>query len=133
MSEGDVELVRKAIAAFNRGGVEEALDYFDPSVEWIGPPEWLEERLYEGHDGIRKVASLWTENFDDFQLELARVVDAGDHVVSLLYQRGRIKGSGAPIEQPLGYDWEIRDGKSTRVHVYFSWEQTLEAAGLSSE
>jgi hypothetical protein len=64
MSEEDAKVLRDAIAAFNRGGVEQALGYFDPSVEWIGPPEWLEERLYEGHDGIRKVAALWTESVD---------------------------------------------------------------------
>jgi ketosteroid isomerase-like protein len=131
MSQANVEIVRDTIAAFNRGGVEAALEYLDPDIEWLGAPEWLEESLYKGHDGLRKLASYWTENFDGYRLELERVIDAGDRVVALGYQRARIKGSDDPIEQPVGYDWELRDGKGTRVQVYFSWEEALEAAGLS--
>ena len=96
----------------------------------IGPPDWLEQRIYSGHDGIRRLASVWTENFDDFRLDLEKAIDAGDHVVALGCQRARIKGSDDRIEQPVGYDWEVRDGKGTRVQVYFSWEEALEAAGL---
>jgi ketosteroid isomerase-like protein len=131
MSEQNVEIVRDTIAAFNRGGVEAALEYFDPDLEWIGPPEWLEDRIYRGHDGIRKIASVWTENFDEYRLDIDRVIDAGDHVVVLLYQRGRIKGSADQIEQPIGYDWEVREGKGTRVGVYFSWDEALKAVGLA--
>jgi ketosteroid isomerase-like protein len=130
MSQENVEVVRDTLAAFNRGGVEAALDYFDPSIEWFGPPEWLEERLYKGHDGIRKIAAVWTENFDDYRLDLDRTIDAGDRVIALVYQRGRIKGSSNEIEQPIGYDWEIRNGKGVRVQVYFSWDKVLEAAVL---
>jgi hypothetical protein len=54
--------VRNTIEAFNREGVEAALAYFDPDVEWLGPPEWLEEHLYKGQDGIREIAAVWGEN-----------------------------------------------------------------------
>ena len=26
---------------------------FDAEVEWLAPPEWLEERLYKGHEGAQ--------------------------------------------------------------------------------
>ena len=126
-----MEVVRDTLAAFNRGGVEAALDYFDPSIEWLAPPEWLEQRLYKGHDGIREIAAVWTENFDEYRLDLERAIGAGDRVIALVYQRGRIKGSGNEIEQPIGYDWEVRNGKGVRVQVYFSWNEALKAAGLS--
>jgi ketosteroid isomerase-like protein len=131
MSEQNVEIVRSTLDAFNRQGVEAALAYFDPKIEWLGPPEWLEAGLYKGHDGIREIASVWTENFDEFRIDLERAIDAGDHVVALAYQRARIKRSGDRIEQQIGYDWEVREGKGVRVQVYFSWEEALEAAGLS--
>jgi hypothetical protein len=51
------------------------------------------------------------------------------HVV-LLFARGQIRGGVAPIEQKLGYVWEVRDRKGVRIQVYFSWEEALEAAGL---
>jgi ketosteroid isomerase-like protein len=101
MSQENVEIVRHTIEAFNRDGVEATLQYFDTEVEWIGPPEWLEERLYKGHEGIRRIASQWTENFDEFHLHSEQFIDAGDLVVVLLFGRGRIKGSAVPIEQEV--------------------------------
>jgi ketosteroid isomerase-like protein len=120
-----------AIQAFNEGGVEAALEFFDPNLEWVAPPEWLEDRLYKGHDGLRRLAAYWTQLFDDYELEPERSMDVGeDEVVLLLNQRGQIKGSGDPVEGSIGYLAQIRDGLVTRVNIYFSWEATLEAAGL---
>jgi len=132
MSQESVEVVRNTIEAFNREGVEAALAYLDAELEWIAPPEWLEERLYKGHDGIRRLATFWDENFDEYRLDVEEAIDCGDHVVTLVTQRGRIKRSGDPIEQRVGFDWEVRHGKGVRVHVYFSWKDALEAVRLRS-
>jgi hypothetical protein len=131
MSEEDVEVVRRAIETFNGEGIEAALTYFDPDVEWLGPPEWLEEHRYKGHDGTRKIASVWGENFDEYRLDVERLVDVGNEILVLGYQRGRIKGSADTIEQPIGYQWQVRNRKTVRVQVHFSWEAALDAAGLS--
>jgi len=131
MSRENVEIVRKVFDTFNREGLEAALTYFDPEVQSLGPPEWLEEHLYKGHDGMRKIASVWAENFDEYRLDVERLIDVGDEVVVLLYQRGRIKGRTDTIEQPIGYEWQLRNGKAVRVQVHFSWEAALEAVGLS--
>src|SRR5262245_34613223 len=133
MSRENVEVVRAIFEAFNRGGIEAALSYFDPEVEWIGPPEWLEEHLYKGHDGMRKIAGVWGENFDEYRLDLEKLIDVGDAVVVLVYQRGRITVSGDVIEQAIGYQWRVRNRKTVRVQVHFAWEEALEAAGLSEQ
>jgi ketosteroid isomerase-like protein len=131
MSKENVELVRRSIKAFSDGGIDAALEYFDPAIEWWAPPEWLEDRLYRGHEGVRKLTAFWTQQFDEFQLEPERFIDLGDdQVLALLHQRGRIKGSSDRIEQPFGYSAHIREGKLTQVHVYFSWEAALKAAGV---
>jgi ketosteroid isomerase-like protein len=120
MSGENIEVVRRALEMFDREGVEAALQYFDTEVEWFGPPEWPEERLYKGHDGIRKLALLWTENFEEFRVDVEELIDAGDEVVALGYNRGRIKGSAAPIEHQVAYIWTLRNGQGFRVHAYFS-------------
>lgn len=122
-----------AIEAFNEAGVEAALSYLDPEIEWVAPPEWLEDRLYRGHDGIRRLSAYWTQLFDEYRVMPQQVIDAGDgRVVLLLQQEGRIIGSGDRVESPLGYLVEIRDTMVARVEIFFSWEATLEAAGLSA-
>jgi ketosteroid isomerase-like protein len=134
MSDELAAPLRSAIEAFSDQGIEAALEYFDPELEWWAPPEWLEDRLYKGHEGLRELAAFWTEQFDEYEVELERFIDLGDdRVVALLHQRGRIKGSGNPVEQPIGYIARISEGKVREVHVYFSWEATLEAAGLSDD
>jgi ketosteroid isomerase-like protein len=130
MFDDDVDLIRRTLAEFNHGGVEAALGYFDEDVEWLAPPEWLEEPVYRGHDGIRRIASMWTENFDDYRLDPERFLDGGGQVVALVFQRGRIKPTGDWIEQAIGYVWRVQDGKTVRVQVHFSWDAALEEAGL---
>jgi ketosteroid isomerase-like protein len=129
MSGENVEVVCRAIAAFESAGVEGALGYFDPNLAWCAPPEWPEDRLCEGYDGLRRVASVWTENFDEFELDLETAVDAGDHVLALIVQRGCIRGSSQRLEHRVSWDCESRDGTIARVHPYFSWEEGLEALG----
>jgi ketosteroid isomerase-like protein len=123
----DAEIVGRALEAFNRGGLDAALEYLDPEIEWWGPEDWLEERLYSGHEGLRRLTSFWTEAFDEYQIDLHETRESGNVVLALCHQRGRMKGTGDEITNPIAYIWEIRGGKATRVDVYFSWEEAVNA------
>ena len=132
MSQENVETSSNAIAALNRDGVEGFLAYCDPDVEWVAPPDWPEDPVFNGHDGVRRAIALFGEQLDDFQVEMERVVDVDkDRVVVLLYQSGRIKGSGHTLREPLGVATEFVDGKATRFRLYFSWHEALKAVGLA--
>jgi ketosteroid isomerase-like protein len=130
MSEENRRIVRDAIAALNRGGIEAFLNYFEPNVEWITPPDWLEDRVLYGHDGVRTAVAQFGEQLDEFRVDLERAIDlGGERVIALLYQRGRIKGTDHQLEQELGVIIDLRDGKATRVELYFSWQEALKAVG----
>jgi ketosteroid isomerase-like protein len=132
MSRENVETSSNAMAALNRDGVEGFLAYCDPDVEWIAPPEWPEDPVFIGHDGVRRAIAVFGEQVDDFQVELERVVDVdNDRVVVLCHQSGRIKGSAHTLRAPLGVASEFRDGKATRFQLYFSWDEALKAVGLA--
>ena len=135
MSSESVEPVRKrlnlVIDAFNARGVEAALHYFDPNLVWNAPPEWLEKPTYRGHEGLRELARSWGQAFDEYQLDLDRVVGlGGGRAVALIHQRGRLRGAGHPVDMPVGWIVELVDDQLIRVDVFFSWEAALEAAGL---
>jgi ketosteroid isomerase-like protein len=124
-------MLRDMIQAFNAGGVEAALPYFHPEVSWHAPPEWLEKAEYRGHEGIRELAASWEQNFDEYRLDVERVVDLNSgRALGLLYQRGRIRESGGELEQAVAFLVELRDGRLVRVDAYFNWQAGLEAAGL---
>jgi ketosteroid isomerase-like protein len=132
VSQENVRLSSDAIAALNRDGVDGFLAYCDPDVEWITPPDFLEDRVFNGHEGVRRAINLFGEQLEDFRVDMQRVVDVDDHrVVVLLYQRGRIKNSGHTLEHPLGVATVFRDGKATRFQVYFSWEEALASVGMA--
>ena len=131
MSRENVEIAREVVVAYNRGGTDAFLEYFDPGVELVAAPEWPEDRVLRGHCGIRKVMGSWNERFDDFRIEPMRVIDAGGGGVLMLYTvRGRIKGSKGDLVQSVGLRFEFRRGTITRWHSYMSWEQALKAVGL---
>jgi ketosteroid isomerase-like protein len=132
MSAENVQLLEEAMAALDSEGVDGFLRYLHPDIEWITPPEWLEERVLHGHDGVRKALAYMPEQLDSWNIVLERVIDlGGDRIVGLMMQRGRIKNSGGELELAFGAIIDFRGGKAARSENYFSWEQTLEAAGCS--
>jgi ketosteroid isomerase-like protein len=131
MSQENVEIVRKAFQAFETGGVEATLAYLSLDVTFYAFPEWVEASEYRGHGGVRDVFALWTENFDEFVLEIQELRDAGDRVVALYEQSGRIRDSGIPLRQSVGGVFsEFRNGEIGEASFFLSWDEALEAAGL---
>jgi ketosteroid isomerase-like protein len=132
VEKGNVETVNRVVEAFNTSGLDAALAYVHPELAWHAPPEWLEEPVYRGREGLRQLAESWGQNFDEYRLDLERVVDlGGNRALALLVQRGETKAGGNPMQLAIGWIVEVVDGQLARVDVHFSWASALEAAGLS--
>ena len=131
MSQECAQRLRRVVEDFSAGGIDAALPHFHPELAWHAPPEWLEQSVYTGHEGLRDLAASWGQNFDEYRLDVERVVDlAGDRALALLHQRGRIRLSGSQVEQAIAWVAELRDDKLVRVDVFFNWEDGLKAAGM---
>src|SRR3982074_3428930 len=92
MSDENVELLRRAIDAFNRRDLDDYLALQDARVEFT-PYERAIEGLgpYSGHEGIR---TWWEGSFaalPDLHADLYEVRDLGD----ITFARGRLHGQGA--------------------------------------
>ena len=59
----------------------------------------------------------WAAAWDDWELEVEDHVDAGEHVVSLLNQRGRSKATGIPVEMRFAQVWTFRDGQAIGMQM----------------
>jgi ketosteroid isomerase-like protein len=95
-------------------------------------PNWPDDAEYHGHDGQRKLTRQWEESFDDFAFVVVDVRDAGDSVVALLEITGRVKGAGLPVQTPVGAVFSDFSGHmASDVRYFTSWQDALEAAGLS--
>ncbi len=92
---------------------------------------WPEQQVYEGTDGVAAFLSEWVGAFEDWELELEALHDAGDRVVALVHQRGKSKEAGMPVEMSFAQVWTLRDGKQARMEMYSDRDEALAAAGLS--
>ena len=93
---------------------------------------WVEDDVYLGREGFDAQIARWTEPFDDYTIELVDIVDiGGDDVLALGMQRGRLRGSGAVLEMPLGQIWTIADDKLTRIRIFADDRDARAAAGLT--
>jgi len=132
MSEENVRIVRDGYERFTATG-EPAEDLAADDFVWdmSNFHGWPEQQVYEGVEGTRAFLSTWLDAWEDWQLELESLHDAGDKVVALVRQRGTSKEAGLPIDMSFAQVWTLRDGKQTRMEMYSDRDEALEAAGLS--
>ena len=130
MSQENVETVERAIAAYNAGGIDAFLSFHAPDTVWYALPEWLEDPMYRGHDGARKLAAAFTDNFDNFTFELHDIRDAGDRVVVHATMAGETKGSAVSTRRRLGIVYsDFRNGMIGELRYFPSWHDALKAVG----
>jgi hypothetical protein len=102
MSAENVEVVRGGYQRFRTTGQLDA-EIATPDFVWdmSNFHGWPEQQIYEGVEGAETFLRDWTSTWDDWELELEGLRDAGDKVLALLRQRGRSKGAGTPVDMYL--------------------------------
>jgi hypothetical protein len=125
-------MTRKTSEAFN-AGIEALLLLYAPDVVCYPAPGWVEETVCLGHDGIRRLSAVWTENFDDVGMEVHEVRDLRERLVILAEFTGRAKDSGLQIRQRFGVVNSHLDseGKVGEARFFLSWPEALQAVGLA--
>jgi ketosteroid isomerase-like protein len=132
MSQENVEVVRWAFEAFTRGDVEGILRRCDENIVITQPAELPGVSPQQhGHSGVLEAFSIWPEQWDDYRIEISRVVaDPGDHVVVATRQRGRGKQSRVDVEVEMTFVFTLRDGRIVEWQLFLRGDEALEAVGL---
>jgi ketosteroid isomerase-like protein len=134
--EENVELVRAAWEAWERGDTDVVLSFIDPDVEWLTAIDRGLGRagsVYHGHTGMRELWNLWRVEFDDFSIQPDAIRDLGDErILSLAHWQFRGRASGVMVESQLALLMTVRDGKIVRSEDYLSHEEALKAVGLEA-
>jgi ketosteroid isomerase-like protein len=132
MSQENVEIVRDAAAAFNRGNLDAWSEYWADDIDYRaveGAPD--DHGPLHGKDAMRAYALDWVHTFDDFRVEPVEFIEAGEgKVIAVTRISGRAKLSGVETDLTFAVLYTIRDGKITRGREYATRDQALEAAGL---
>ena len=132
MSEERIEVARRAYEAFNSGGADAILEFLDPEIEWRMWEKFsADPRVFHGHDGVREVLSLFTENYDDFCAQPSEFIEAEDAVIVPVQLRGKAKGTRDEVAFDLVHVWSGPSPRPVRLDAYSSVEEALEATGRS--
>jgi ketosteroid isomerase-like protein len=128
MSQANVDVVRRALAALDHRDVEAYLEVASPQIELITPGTPLQGPT-SGHEGVRKFfreLSTFSEA-SGFQVEEIRPV--GERVLAFFVVTATSPHGIQVTMRPAGvYDFD--DGKIRRAQIFADRSEALEALGL---
>ncbi len=132
MSEENVEIVRRGFEQFREAG-DLLGENVAPGFVWDMSTfrGWPEQQTYEGIDGAREFIRIWMDAWDDWEMDLEGLHDAGDKVVAVGRQRGRAKSTGVKVDMKFAQVITFEHGMQTRMQMYADPAEAFAAAGLS--
>jgi ketosteroid isomerase-like protein len=129
VSQKNLELVRRAVDAFNRRDADAVLACMQPDYElhtYSEPPE--EAAVYRGQQAVRVYHESLFGDFERIQREIDEVLDTNDHVAISVRQRAWSQGTDHPIERHFFEVYWVRDGLLAKSRSYATRAEALEAA-----
>ena len=90
MSQENVDVIRRAFAAYAAGDIDGVLRLCSEDIVIMQAPEvpGVSPRL-RGHDGVLEAFGLWPAQWEDYRVRIERVVaDPGEYVAVAARLRG---------------------------------------------
>src|SRR5262245_47838993 len=112
MSEENVEMIRRAFEAYERGDLDAAVADIAPECEYVTAGTVPGRTgTYLGPEGYKRFMAWLDEEFSDSHAKADDLIDAGDSVVVGATLRGRGRQSGIPATFKFWQVWTIANGK----------------------
>jgi uncharacterized protein len=125
-----VATAKRIYDARNRGDVDAVIEDCDPDVEWRPHLAVLSGRPIRGRDEVRDYLNSLREDWESFQHEPERFMDAGDKVVVFLHTHARGRGSGVDVNVPVAHVLSFENGRCSGFISYYDRAEALRSAGL---
>ncbi len=130
MSQEEAGRLREAFGSLAETG-EFDPDWFDPDIRWHLRADLPDSETLVGLDRLTEFLAEWTEAFHDHQFELEEMIDAGDHVIAVLWLRGRLRDSNEEVSMQETHVYKTRNGRTVEVWEYRTKAEALESLGLT--
>ena len=130
MSQENVEIVRRAVDAFNARDADELVSLSAEDCEWRPFRAQLEGIVYRGHEGVRQFLCDIDEDWDAFRIDPLEFHVRGERVAVIGRVSARGRGGSLEIVSIAGFVHELDQGRIRRVTSHSDAEAALEAAGL---
>jgi ketosteroid isomerase-like protein len=132
VSQENVEMVRRAIAAVNARDLEGYLACCTEDVELRTPFDAV-GGVYEGRSGIRRFLADIEDAAPDFRIDLDGLDAIGpDRVLAFMRAGSTGRASGIPMATEQANVYDLIDGKIRRIRIFFDRREALKAVGLEA-
>jgi ketosteroid isomerase-like protein len=129
MSQENVEIVGRAIAAINARDIDAYLACCTENVELLVAP--LVGAEYFGADGIRRFFTDIEDIGPDFRIEVQRVQAIGDsNAIAFVRVSSTGRASGIVTGAESANVYDFIDGKIRRIRIFLDRSEALKAVGL---
>jgi ketosteroid isomerase-like protein len=132
LSEENVQAIRDASDAYNRGDKRAWTNLMDPELETFPLPEWPESGPFIGPDAAWDFYKHFEEMLPAWEAyEITELIDAGDSL--FVCQEAPMRGRASAVEVAFKL-WGVhtlRDGRIKRTQWFNERSEALEAAGLA--
>jgi ketosteroid isomerase-like protein len=133
VAQADVDLVLEQFAATNARDFERAMEIYGDDVVLVVGDGWgITAGTYEGKATVGEWFGDWFREFaSDYHFEITESRDLGDGLVYLAAEHGGSgRSSGVEVGSTSGYLYRVTNGLITRVQLFVTPEEALEAASL---
>jgi ketosteroid isomerase-like protein len=132
MSHQNVEVVRSHFDALARDGVDAAIEYWDPDIDWRAVEGAADDRgVMTGTQALRRYYQDWEETFHNLRAEIEEVIaESGDRCAVAVRNSGRARGSSAVVRGRYYVVSTVRDGRIVSGREYETRGAALEAMEL---
>ena len=131
MSQENLEIVRRAMDAYNARELTAYLAEISDSVRFQSRFSAIDSVIYNGHADMRRYFANLDEVWSRYEMQLERMVPEGNQVAALchLYAVGR--DSDIQLEEHPGVVFTIEAGTIVAMDSYSTHADALAAIGLS--
>jgi ketosteroid isomerase-like protein len=131
MSQENVEIVRRAFEAWNQGGADSAKRFWAEDYEFHDPPNFPDPRVVRGRDAVADHLKDQTSVLGDLKVTIVDVRARDETVVVRLEGTAHGAESGVDVPAEATQVFEVAAGRLQCARMFLTWEEALEAAGLS--
>lgn len=124
----DIELLRRAVDAFNRGDLDTLRDFYAPDVTADAGELWPAAGRVHGVDRVLAEFAAIFATFEQVELICEDYIERGGAVVIPTRWRGRLSGSDHVIEQVVFPVYRLRDGHLVSIDYLGTLDAALAAA-----
>jgi ketosteroid isomerase-like protein len=131
VSQTNVDIAKRAIAAFNASDDAAFAALTTADFEWSPSMSPVDGEVFVGREGIARYFAGLRSAWEHFHVMPETFRVGSDLVLVLGRLEGCGRGSGATVHSPLGMAFDVREGLIARIRGYLDHDDALEAVGLN--